>query len=347
MEPKFFSIRNPLQGELHDFVMLSGFNCTHTTDLVRDLTCLLANYREEDMPLFPEVFILPSVEAIMSLSPGTQRVPMGTVHLSNDADKILKDCANLALHGWAIYISKINDNQAEYGVFRSLLHSFARSAEEAMADYPEKSPSIIIRNRGRLIVELRNAKGETFTAIFTSAVASGSNLATEVKKFVSATVSLLSQERRERFEPYLVRILLDILQHSHGTLLAAHVPLENGQLPDTLKDGVWLNKSIDIADVYHTALDTNDAQSLASLQAIETLLTGMIASDGIVVFGTDGTLLGYRVFLKPTEEESRNLPHKGGGRRRSYALLEQRLEANLRAALFRSQDGDIECRVTE
>jgi hypothetical protein len=69
----------------------------------------------------------------------------------------------------------------------------------------------------------------------------------------------------------------------------------------------------------------------------------MIASDGVVVFGTNGTLLGYRIFLKPTEEEKKDLPDKGGGRRRTYALMQRRLGAMLRAVLFRSQDGNTEC----
>jgi len=69
----------------------------------------------------------------------------------------------------------------------------------------------------------------------------------------------------------------------------------------------------------------------------------MIASDGVVIFGTDGSLLGYRVFLRPTEDEKKSLPDRGGGRRRTYALMKQRLGADLKAALFRSQDGDTEC----
>jgi len=38
-----FSIRNPLQGELLDFLKASGFESAHTTELVRDLTCFLAS----------------------------------------------------------------------------------------------------------------------------------------------------------------------------------------------------------------------------------------------------------------------------------------------------------------
>src|SRR5437867_580930 len=111
---KVFSIRGPLQGELLDFLKSSGFECAHTTELVRDLACSLASYREEDVLLFPDVFVLPSLEAVASLSPGTHRVILGRAALSCGAEKILKDCACLAVRGWAVYVVKTADDEAEY-----------------------------------------------------------------------------------------------------------------------------------------------------------------------------------------------------------------------------------------
>src|SRR4051812_44584780 len=127
-----FSIRTPLQGELIDFLRNSGFECTHTTELVRDLTCLLVSYREEDVPLFPDVFVLHSPDAISSLSPGTQRIVVGSAPLNTAAQQILKDCATLAVRGWAVYVAKVGQNTGEFGVFRSLTHAYATSAEETM-----------------------------------------------------------------------------------------------------------------------------------------------------------------------------------------------------------------------
>jgi hypothetical protein len=340
---KVFSIRASLQGELLDFLKSSGFDCSHLTEFVRDLTCLLSSYREEDVPLFPNVFVLPSIESIASLSPGMQRIILGSRALSDAAETVLKDCANLANRGWAVYVAKTGPNSAEYGVFRSLMHAFATSSEEAMAEASSASPVILIRNRGRLVVELRNANNDKFTASFTSAPASESVFAANVATFASAAVESLGGDQRKRFEPYLVRLLTDTLQHCHGTLLAVIVSPEDGHAPESMKDGVWLATQIDIANAHQTAIDSKDAQSLATLQAFEALVSGMISSDGVVVFGTNGTLLGYRVFLKPTDEEKRNLPEKGGGRRRTYALMQKRIGSELKAALFRSQDGDTEC----
>lgn len=341
---KAFSIRTPLQGELLDFVKSSGFegNEATLTELVRDLTCLLASYREEDVPLFPDVFVLPSVSLVTSLSPGTRRIILGYGTLGDAAEKILKDCASLAVRGWAVYIAVTAENKAEYGVFRSLMHSYATSAEEAMTETPS-SPVLLIRNRGRLVVELCNSKKETFTASFTSAQASESLFAKQIRTFTSVVSEALNEEQRKVFNPYLIRFLTDTLQHCHGALLAAHVPPGDGQAPESLRDGVWLTEAIDLASAQRTAIDAKDAQSLATLQAYEALICGMIESDGVVVFGTNGTILGYRVFLKPSVEEKIGLPDKGGGRLRAYALMQYRLGPDLKAALFCSQDGSTEC----
>ncbi len=339
-----FSIRNPLQGELFDFLKSSGFESTHITELVRDLTCLLASYREEDVSLFPEVFILPSPDVISLLSPGTKRIILGNLTFNSDAaPRILKDAASLATGGWAVYVVKTAEQTAEYGVFRALTHSFATGAEEAMLETKAQSPVVLIRNRGRLVVELRNAKGQVFTACFTSAAPSESVFAKNVLEFASVAASAVSADQVGSFVNYLSRLLADLLQHCHGALLAAHVPTQDGRPTDALKDGLWLPDPIDFAVHHATAVKANDAQSLSTLQSLENLLEGMVRSDGVVVFATNGSVVGYRIFLKPNDEEKKELPDKGGGRRRTFALMQRRLGTSLRAAFFKSHDGDTEC----
>lgn len=340
---KAFSIRAPLQGELMDFLNGSGIACVHTAELVRDITCLLASYREEDVPLFPDVFILPDLAKLSSVSPGTERVPIKAgVSLNNSAERILKDCAGLAIRGWSVYVAKTAENNAEYGLFRSALHSFATTAEEMMIEQGEV-PMVLVRNRGRLVVELRNSKNETLTASFTSAPAAESAFVKQVAKFVETAASAIDEPHVEGFRQYLSRLLTDLLQHCHGTLLMVHSMPEGDQPPETLKSGVWLTKSVDLFSSYLSAVEAKDATSLAALSACESLLGGMIGSDGVVVLGNNGRILGYRIFLKPTDDEKKALPEEGGGRRRTYALMKSRLGAHVKAVFFRSQDGHTEC----
>ena len=187
------------------------------------------------------MFILPSPDVISLLSPGTKRIILGNLTFNSDAaPRILKDAASLATGGWAVYVVKTAEQTAEYGVFRALTHSFATGAEEAMLETKAQSPVVLIRNRGRLVVELRNAKGQVFTACFTSAAPSESVFAKNVLEFASVAASAVSADQVGSFVNYLSRLLADLLQHCHGALLAAHVPTQDGRPTDALKDGLWL-----------------------------------------------------------------------------------------------------------
>jgi hypothetical protein len=193
------------------------------------------------------------------------------------------------------------------------------------------------------VVEAKNAKSEVFTASFTSAPAGKSPFADHVDTFAAAVCTHMEASNRQLFQPYLRRLLNASLQHCHGTLLAAHTIPAGGLCPESLSDGVWLSPPLDLVGTFIAAHDGKDAESLAALQASEALLGGMINSDGLVIFGTNGTILGFRVFLKPTDDEKKAASHKGGGRRRTYELMKIRLGIDLKAAFFRSQDGETAC----
>lgn len=153
---KAYSIRESLQGGLQDFVRDSGFNSTPTEELVREMVALLATYREEDNPLFPEVFIFKSLQGLTALSPTPSVIKLGSAAPNvKAAQQVLKDCAFLANRGWAVYIVH-NGEGLQYGIFRSKRHSFAVPAEESLQDLGESEPVLMLRNRGHLTVELAN-----------------------------------------------------------------------------------------------------------------------------------------------------------------------------------------------
>jgi len=339
-----FSIRESLQGALQDFVRQSGFTCVSTEETVRELVCLLASYREEDVPLFPEVFVVNRLDALNSLAPGLDRFVVRSDTLNAAiAAKMLKECANLAGPGWALYVAKTGPTTAEYGLIRAQRHSFATSAEESMRDLGVAAPVLFIRNRGRLTVELRNSNSERYTVALTSTPAAPSPLWSNVERFVQA-VAVIAEDNRARFVSYLTRLLTELLQRCHGTLLAVIDTPAGESRPVSLGDGVWINPAVPLGARHAAAVRENSADALADLQAAEFLLAGMMNSDGVVVFGANATILAYRVFLKPDELERQKLPELGGGRRRTYELMKIRLGAVFKAVLFRSQDGETDCK---
>lgn len=332
-----YSIRESLQGALTDFVRRAGFACIHLEELIREFVGLLAAYREEGVPLFPEVFVFASEEGLTALAPGGLQLNIGSLPLrGEEAEKVLKHCAPLAVHGWAIFVLK-EDGNLRYGVFRSMRHSLAISAEESIRDLGTDVPAVLIRNRGHLVVELIGPTVQRFTAALTTTPAQSSVVEGAVSKFVESVVS--SVETPERLKPYLQRLFLNCLQRCHGTLLATVL----GDAQDYREAGVWPDKQINISTLHSAALATASADALADLQAAEAILTGMINSDGVVLFNDAATVLAYRVFLRANEAEKTQIEDHGGSRRRAFELMCLRLGVQFRAVLFRSQDGETKC----
>ncbi len=280
-----YSIRESLQGALADFVRESGFASTDLEDMIREFVGVLAAYREEGSPLFPEVFVFASSAGLKALAPSGAYITIGTAQLtSSAASVIVNNCATLARAGWGIFVVKEKE-QIRYGIFRATRHSLSTGAEESMGDLGKELPVILIRNRGHLVVELRSTVNKRFTAALTTVSAQASTIEKHVQTLVEAATSSLADSTH--ISPYLRRLLTEILQHCHGTLLAV-VDCASGDEHKSLKDGVWPKPYINLAALHTAAVSANTADALADLHAAEALVKGMINSDGVVVFGTDG-----------------------------------------------------------
>jgi len=304
------------------------------------LVGLLAAYREEDLALFPEVYVFACESSLQALPSVGDRVVVGREKLGAEASAtILKNCAPLASSGWSIFAVKNSDQQITYGLFRSGRHSLSTGSDEAMVGLGRDFPIILIRNRGHLVVELRNTMNGRFTASLRTTLPKSSTLEDDIDNFALAATRDLQDP--ESFRGYLRKLLIDIVQHCHGTLLGVIAPTD--QIPESLQDGVWPGPRLKISELYYHASQVRDADSLSDLKAVEVLLAGMIGCDGIVVFGSDGTVLAYRIFIKPSSSEAAQLPTTGGGRRRTFELMKLRMPCVFQAILFRSQDGDTAC----
>ncbi len=92
------------------------------------------------------------------------------------------------------------------------------------------------------------------------------------------------------------------------------------------------------------AVKEQSAAADSLLRSHESLLRGMIMSDGVTILGTDGSIMGFRVFVQAVAEKKIDLKERaaGGARSRAFEVLRGYLGAPLKAALFRSQDGRTE-----
>jgi hypothetical protein len=337
-----YSIRESLQGKLQTFIRGSGFSSIFLEDLIRDLVVLLSAYREEDVPMFPAVYIGSRREDFGPIFTTGTPVKIATIRQSSDAaSALLKDCAPLAKEGWAVF-AYLENGTVCYGVFRSARHSLSTGADEVIQDLGSQVQLMLLRNCGHQAVELHNTSKEHLTAVFKIAPALHLGLDSHVASFVEAATATLNDAFELR--AYLKRAISAAIQHCHGTLLAA-IPAFEGESPSSLLSGVQPDPYIDFATLHSEAVRLQDANSLADLRSAEVLMEGMIGSDGIVVFGCDGSVRAYRSFIKPEPSEAVQLSTEGGARRRTFELMKLRMPVHYKAALYRSQDGETKCEV--
>jgi hypothetical protein len=141
-----------------------------------------------------------------------------------------------------------------------------------------------------------------------------------------------------------------------------------------MTDAVVLSPAIDILAAFEDYRTTNTSDALLELQRTESLLSGLLQSDGIVSLNGSGQVTAYRVFYKPPSKDATTLPISegsvgamlkgfkslirvpaarkaprapptpaprvtGGARRRAFEGVATLVGSHLKSALFRSQDG--------
>jgi len=131
------------------------------------------------------------------------------------------------------------------------------------------------------------------------------------------------------------------LKSGHGCL-ATVMRASKRRLPMRLRDGVVIEPPLDIADKVSMLLRGNNCESDIRLRATAALIRGMLNTDGITVFGADGSVRAYNVFVKNPPAKRGRVGAIGGARRRAFGALCSWIGSDLESAFFLSQDGHAE-----
>lgn len=344
------TFRAHLLGVVVDHLMKGQITCPHTHQVACELVALLSAYREEDRRLFPEVYLLASSDSdlLPVLAPGVTPLPIGSVVIKPDAESgsqaiaraVLKSCAALAIDGWSVYIRRAEAG-FRYGLFRPAAQSYSIGAASVLAH--SRLPAVILRNSAENTVEIINSVGGCLEISLTTAPPSKRAMSGQIIEFAQAATLDVPTEQRELATGYLTRVLTDFLRASHGALLAV-APAGEDLDTDRFADAVVFAERVPLVNLMPAAVHEQTAMDVATLRSHESLLRGMIMSDGLTILGTDGSVKAFRVFVHaaPGEfERSKGRP-AGGARARAFDVLRECLGAPLVAALYRSQDGRTE-----
>ena len=340
------SFRHLLTSAVTEFLAERKMSCPQTAEALSELVVSLSSYREEGSPLFPQVFVCEDITAMLQALRG--RDPMSV----SDGDRsrvtmrrALKQCAPLSRGGWAIYFQLDEPGRFSYGLFRT--DSFILSATPIELLRGIKDPNVKLLGISRVaenIIELCASAGYRRFIHLSGARTDVPHPTRVLEDIVQAVTADVDEPFRQPAQGFFRHAFFDAMQAPHGSL--AMVVPKAAPNSGLLDDGVMLQPLIDVVARIEAYKSDPREEKATSLQAVVTLLHGMLSADGITVLRSDGCLVGYNVFVEQAALREGELPI-GGARLRSYNVLCRHLGRDLTAAFYRSQDGVALCERAE
>jgi hypothetical protein len=333
MPPTIITIREQLLGSVYHFLEPAGPKWTELVKVITELTVALPGYREEEVPLFPIVFLCDNIDSMIG---SDQRLRIGKGEpTTTTALAALKRCAPLAQGGWSIFIEHL-DSYLRFGVFRPSTLSSSLNPKDifAIADL-ETTHVLAARPLSNNCVELLSDFGGSLQLHLSAGEPETLTTPAAIEVLARAVVRDVPDEWKTTIYDFLSRSLTSAVQRAHGSLVA----VQNSKSLDKEYDGIWLDDPIDIAKAVIEVEQVLDKLGVSRLQGIDHLIQGMIRSDGITLFSSDGKILGFNLFVQIQNQQR---PATGGARSRAFQTLSARIGLSLCAAVKISQDGKID-----
>jgi len=344
MAERFISLREQLGGVLADLLNDEQMPCPFTQDGLVTVVHALAMYREEGRSLFPEVFIFDHLEKILAILPGADHVPIGSgPKEASTMAKALKRCAPLAQGGWAVYIHREPDTFS-YGLLRCGVHLLSVPLSELLVNKGDRQlPTLMIRQLAQSVVKVTGVAGSSLLVYFGATRKVNVSPIDALGALTASIVAKVDDRIREQTYAFYLTLLSEVLRAGHGTLAVVQ-PARRRVLPSPLRDGIILNKPIDVSALVAELLTHGACAANTSLQSASSLVSGMLQSDGITIFGSDGTVRAYNVFIKHPRSSGEGAQATGGARRRTFDALSSMVGEHLDCVFMQSQDGAVDYR---
>lgn len=335
MNARSISFRTTLYGEIHDFLARSGFDCCETARCVVQLASMLSNYQEEGTPLSPKVFISKDARELFRYFGPTDYVPIGEGPLHEGTmTAALKSCAPLADGDWHIHC-ELSSDKIKYGVFIATSDPIGITPKEVFYVGMTDPIAIMVEQTSNGIIDITSNKNTSIKFFFSAQDPILTNDDEPLRKLVKDIFKNSNSDGIEVFHNYLLRTISSALHISHGSIIAVLSDLtDKGKI---FQDVIWLEEKIDIHEQIKNYRSERSIQSLHKIQAITILLKRMICSDGVIVFGDNATIVGFRAFIKNDTSTGEKIA--GGARSRAYHELKKNVGDTLSGVLFCSQDG--------
>lgn len=226
-----------------------------------------------------------------------------------------------------------------YGVFRSGSTVLSLPPAELLVNRGDPSiPVFMLRQVAENVVQVKGFSHSSLLVHFGATKDIEVSPLPKLNSFVGCMIRDVPEDIQEQVGAFYRTVFAGVLRAGHGTL-AAVIPGKSRNLPKKFRDGIILAPQISVPDKIREVLTKADCASNAKIQASTALITGMLLSDGITVFGSNGTVRAYNVFVKhPRKFES----VVGGARTRTFKMMCGLVGKDLVGVLSQSQDGRVD-----
>jgi hypothetical protein len=340
------SIRNDLGKSLGPFLRKEKIVGRKTKDVLISVVCQLVHHKEEGQQLFPEILLFDDLTSILKSLPNSEHVVVGVGPMVPESLTLaLKRCAPLAQWGWSIYLTRMREEEkVEYGLLRCGLTALSLSASELLFHEGHGAlPAILISHVSQSTIQVSGAHGNSLRIHFGAVEEPRDDPVKVIKRFCASVVRGVPIEVREPVSNFYSRLLSAVLRSGHGCLVAV-LSRKKAGVSQLLKDGVVINPALDVASKVSSLLRYKSCEYDTTLRAAAALIRGMLISDGITVFGPDGSVRVYNVFVKIPKRLDAIAGKPGGARRRAFEFLCSRVGRELKGSLIISQDGHADFR---
>lgn len=305
-----------------------------------ELIVALAHYREEGAKLHPEIFIFVDLQTALKLMPEHSLLPIGEGDLSESSVSLaLKRCAPLAIGGWYVFLEE-HAGKLCYGLFHGAANPLSVSVEETLFSGLDPAVKVIrIHQVAEDCVEIRSWCGTKHNVFMSHKRDTDPSPTKYLKDLVAAICAKVPPDKKDQASTFLLRTLSEAVRGSHGTIVAVS---SQDRPPKFLKDGVFLAQPLQLPQIISAVQAKTSPEG--ELLSMASLIRGMIASDGLILFSPRASLLAFSCFVTSGKADT---GISGGARRRAYDALCARLGHGLSAVFIQSQDGWTDFRSSE
>ncbi|REG88067.1 hypothetical protein [Winogradskyella sediminis] len=337
---KFSSLRENILNSIKEFLFDENFKTdSRLEEGILHIVNLISDYKEEGQVLFPEVIVTNDLEIFKTIS--NKEIVIRETELSvNEFKNVIKLCAPLALGSWVIFI-EVKNGRMKYGlVDAELIETSPSIYEQTVGSLRVESDTMTIayiRNIGSKTVEITGLKKCLNVSLELNDKKQSAN--NEIFEIANEITSKCSDEFKIQITTFIDKTINQAIKQGHGNLIGVIDNSDDSisKLKDKLKDGVYLDNPIDIADYVTYTEKEKTNESSVTLKAYSGVMISMLNHDGITLISDNGKIIGYHMFIESIPNEDGEQPI-GGARTRAF---ESMINSGLfKACFYKSQDGN-------